>query len=57
MAKANMAKAKMMMSKKQMLKELTPTAKQLKRFHKMLKVQGLTHAVLQQSRLDRLSEL
>jgi hypothetical protein len=46
-----------MMSKKQMLKELEPTQQQLKRFHKMLKAQGLTHAVLQQSRLDRLSEL
>jgi hypothetical protein len=51
-----MAKPQRTMSKKQMIKELTPTLQQLKRFHKMLKAQGLTDALLQQGRLDSLSE-
>ena len=45
-----------MMSRKQMLKELTPTAEQLKEFHKALKKHGFTKKMIEQGRLDRESE-
>jgi hypothetical protein len=44
------------MSRKQMIKDLTPTKEQLKKFHKQLKEQGLSVEVLKQSKLDAKAE-
>jgi hypothetical protein len=44
------------MTRKQMIKDLTPTKQQLKCFHKQLKEGGLSFEVLQQSRNDAEAE-
>ena len=44
------------MSRKQMIKELTPTKEQLKKFHKQLKEHGLSVELLKQSKLDAEAE-
>ena len=57
-SKGPLAKAKKMakMSRKQMIKELTPTKEQLKKFHKQLKEHGLSVELLKQSKLDAEAE-
>ena len=44
------------MSRKQMLKDLKPTKKELKMFLKHLKAHGLTPEIVQQNRLDAKAE-